>query len=294
MLTEPMTLYKLMNLYMLKQVNFPLTNAQLTNFFTEHEYTTYFTLQQALNELEDAGLVHKEASHNSTRYDITKEGEETLNFFGKNISSAIIEDMDQYLKENKFRLREEVGTTADFYRGTNQDYIVHCEVRENKTTLIRLDLSVPDKEQAETMCNAWKTKSQEIYAHVMRTSCPEPASKACRYSRQLSRSLPVLPATAPPLSILSYTDMICSFSSSSICLALSPGFFSQMSYTVPASLYPSPRFRMTQSLVSPAFFRRWILAIMNRLSRSASFFWEARCSLSPACVSAPAFPAFCL
>ena len=75
MLTEPMTLYKLMNLYLLKQVNFPLTNAQLTSFFTEHDYTTYFTLQQALNELEDAGLIHKEASHSSTRYDITKEGE---------------------------------------------------------------------------------------------------------------------------------------------------------------------------------------------------------------------------
>ena len=123
MLTEPMTLYKLMNLYLLKQVNFPLTNAQLTSFFTEHDYTTYFTLQQALNELEDAGLIHKEASHSSTRYDITKEGEETLNFFGKNISPAIISDMDEYLKENKFRLREEVGTTADFYKGTNQDYI---------------------------------------------------------------------------------------------------------------------------------------------------------------------------
>lgn len=37
MLTEPMTLYKLMNLYLLKQVNFPLTNAQLTSFFTEHD-----------------------------------------------------------------------------------------------------------------------------------------------------------------------------------------------------------------------------------------------------------------
>ena len=32
MLAEPMTLYKLMNLYMLHQVNFPLTNAQLSNF----------------------------------------------------------------------------------------------------------------------------------------------------------------------------------------------------------------------------------------------------------------------
>ena len=101
MLTEPMTLYKLMNLYLLKQVNFPLTNAQLTSFFTEHDYTTYFTLQQALNELEDAGLIHKEASHSSTRYDITKEGEETLNFFGKNISPAIINDMDEYLKEKR-------------------------------------------------------------------------------------------------------------------------------------------------------------------------------------------------
>ena len=64
MLTEPMTLYKLMNLYMLKQVNFPLSNAQLTSFFTEHEYTTYFTLQQALNELEEAGLIHKDREAN--------------------------------------------------------------------------------------------------------------------------------------------------------------------------------------------------------------------------------------
>ena len=164
MLNEPMTLYKLMNLYMLKQVNFPLTNAQLTNFFTEHEYTTYFTLQQALNELEDAGLIH-----NSTRYEITREGEETLNFFGKNISPAIVNDMDQYLKENKFRLREEVGTSADYYKATGQDYIVHCEVREGKTVLIRLDLALPDKEQAEAMCSNWKEKSQEIYSFAMKT-----------------------------------------------------------------------------------------------------------------------------
>ena len=169
MLNEPMTLYKLMNLYMLKQVNFPLTNAQLTNFFTEHEYTTYFTLQQALNELEDAGLIHKEPSHNSTRYEITREGEETLNFFGKNISPAIVNDMDQYLKENKFRLREEVGTSADYYKATGQVYIVHCEVRDGKTLLIRLDLALPDKEQAEAMCSNWKEKSQEIYSFAMKT-----------------------------------------------------------------------------------------------------------------------------
>ena len=160
MLAEPMTLYKLMNLYMLHQVNFPLTNAQLSNFFLDREYTTYFTLQQALNELLDAGLVKKETMRNSSRYEITKEGEETLEFFGKNISPAIVSDMDEYLKQNRFRMRNEVGLISDFYKSTNQDYIVHCEVREGKAVLVNLDISVPDKEQAEIMCNHWKDRSQ--------------------------------------------------------------------------------------------------------------------------------------
>ena len=146
MLSEPMTLYKLMILYMLKQVNFPLTSAQLSNFFLEHEYTTYFTLNQALSELLEAKLLYVESNHNSSRY----------------------EDMDGYLKENKFRLRNEVGVTANYYKSTNHDYIVHCEVREGKSCLINLELSVPDKDQAEIMCDHWKSKSQEIYAFAMK------------------------------------------------------------------------------------------------------------------------------
>ena len=173
MLAEPMTLYKLMNLYMLHQVNFPLTNAQLSNFFLDREYTTYFTLQQALNELLDAGLVKKETMRNSSRYEITKEGEETLEFFGKNISPAIVSDMDEYLKQNRFRMRNEGGLISDFYKSTNQDYIVHCEVREGKAVLVNLDISVPDKEQAEIMCNHWKDRSQEIYAYVMKSLMSE-------------------------------------------------------------------------------------------------------------------------
>ena len=129
MLSDPITLYKLMILYMLDHVNFPLTNSQLTDFFLDHEYTTYFTLQQALNELLEAG----------------------------------------YLKENKFRLRNEVGVISDFYKSTNQDYIVHCEVREGKSVLIGFDLSVPDKDQAETMASHWKERSQDIYSYVMKT-----------------------------------------------------------------------------------------------------------------------------
>ena len=172
-MAEPLTLYKLIILYMLKKVDFPLTNAHISEFVLDQEYTTYFTLQQASNELLYAGLVKKETMRNSSRYEITKEGEETLEFFGKNISPAIVSDMDEYLKQNRFRMRNEVGLISDFYKSTNQDYIVHCEVREGKAVLVNLDISVPDKEQAEIMCNHWKDRSQEIYAYVMKSLMSE-------------------------------------------------------------------------------------------------------------------------
>ena len=168
MLTEPLTLYKLMTLYMLKQVKFPLSGSQLSEFFLDQEYTNYFTLQQVLGELKEAHLITAETIRNSSRYQITREGEETLSFFGKKISPAIVEDMDAFLKANKVRLRDEVGVTSEYYKAGSQDYIVHCEVREGRSTLIELNISVPDKEQAEDMCSRWSVSNQEIYSFIMK------------------------------------------------------------------------------------------------------------------------------
>ena len=78
------------------------------------------------------------------------------------------EDIDAFLQENKIKLRNEIGVTADYYRSTNQDYIVECRVREGKSTLIHLEVSVPDKEEAEHMCTKWEEENQAIYAFVMK------------------------------------------------------------------------------------------------------------------------------
>ena len=169
MLSEPLTLYKLMILHMLKQVKFPLSNSQMSDFFLTKEYTTFFTLQQALSELLESNLIKKELVRNSSRYQITREGEETLAFFGNQISDAIIEDIRQFLNDNKVHLREEVSLVSDFYKSTNHDYIVHCEIREGSSSLISMDISVPGKDQAEAMCLNWSRHNQEIYSFVMST-----------------------------------------------------------------------------------------------------------------------------
>ncbi len=169
MLSETVTLYKLMVLHMLKKVNFPLSNAQMSEFFLGKDYTNYFTFQQVINELLEANLISVETIRNTSRYEITKEGEEALQFFGNKLSDGITDDIEEFLKENKFKMRNETGIVADYYKSTNMDYVVHCEVREGKQTLFELNVSVPSEEQAVNMCNRWKGNSQEIYSFVMKS-----------------------------------------------------------------------------------------------------------------------------
>ena len=41
-------------------------------------------------------------------------------------------------------------------------------IKEGKTTLIDLTLNVPTESAAQTLCENWKRKSQEVYAAVMK------------------------------------------------------------------------------------------------------------------------------
>lgn len=168
-MTEPLTLYKLIVLYMLTKVTFPLTSGQITSFILDQGYTTYFTLQQALSELADSDLVHTQSIKNTTQYEITDEGRETLSFFQNKISKAIRSDIDAYLKAHKLELRSEVSVLADYSKTSQGEYAVRCVVKEKEADLIDLTLTVPLKEQAVSICNHWEGKCQEVYAYLMKT-----------------------------------------------------------------------------------------------------------------------------
>ena len=87
-MSESFTLYKLIVLYMLKKLDFPLTNGQISEFILEKGYTTYFTLQQAISEMVEAGFIREETTHNRTLYHLTEDGAQTIQFFKNNISPA--------------------------------------------------------------------------------------------------------------------------------------------------------------------------------------------------------------
>ena len=54
---EQLTLYKLMILYLIEKVDFPLSNSQISEFILDKGYTNYFTVQRAFHELEEENML---------------------------------------------------------------------------------------------------------------------------------------------------------------------------------------------------------------------------------------------
>ena len=166
-MAEPFTIYKLTILYMLDKAGFPLTNTQISNFFLEQEYTDYFRVQEVIGDLVNADLIHFESTHSNTQYTLTAAGRETLGFFKDKITDGIENDVKRFFEKNKLEFRQENFILADYYKTTNQNYDVRCQVRSDSTTVLDLTLAVTTKEQAEAICNNWKNSNEDVYAYLM-------------------------------------------------------------------------------------------------------------------------------
>ena len=167
-MTAPFTTYKLIVLYMLKNLESSLTNSQITDFILDREYTNYFNLQQAIHELVSADLISAEKTENTSYYQITEEGRMTLSYFENDLSNEIKKEVLVYLKEIRALLpKRKIVIHADLYKTSHEVYEVICTLAENENTLIVLTLAAPSGEAAEEIARNWKGKHQRIYELLM-------------------------------------------------------------------------------------------------------------------------------
>lgn len=156
-----------MILYMLSRVSFPLTKSQVSDFMLNREYTNFYTLQQVIAELADAGMITLQTIRNRTGLHMTDEGRNTLNFFENRISDVIKTDIDAYFTENEIELRNELSITGEYYKSTTGEYEAHLVAKEKGIPLVQVTLSVPEKEMAAAICDHWQSKNQKIYQFLI-------------------------------------------------------------------------------------------------------------------------------
>ena len=167
MLQDPLTLYKLIVLYMLNRVTFPLTAAQISDFILGREYTNFITLQQVFSELTDADMISSQTVGNRTHLAITEEGQKTLHFFDNRIGTSIKQDIDAYFQENEMTLRNEISVQSHYYKSTSGEYEANLIAKDRNITLVNLTLSVPTEELARGICENWQAKNTNIYQYLV-------------------------------------------------------------------------------------------------------------------------------
>ncbi|MCH4191920.1 MAG: DUF4364 family protein [Butyrivibrio sp.] len=165
--SQYLTLYKMIVLYMLNRSDVTLSKSQIYDFILENEYTTFLTLQEVFGEMRDQKLVVEKISRNRTYLELTDEGREALRFFITEINPAIIEQVDDFLKKNRIRLRNESSILADYAKRTSGEYVAHLVAKEHDEPIIDLSLAVPTEEMAAFVCDRWQKESQTIYQYLV-------------------------------------------------------------------------------------------------------------------------------
>lgn len=169
MLDTSISLYKLILLFAIDVVNFPLSNTQISEMIVGFDYMSYFHVQEALYQLIDSHYITVESVRNTSYYRITAEGKETLSYFGGEISQEIKKEIRDYLRENRYELRNTSQTRSDYRLNANHEYEVVCSILENNEDLFKLTVTVPTEEAARRMCNNWEKESASLYAGIMKT-----------------------------------------------------------------------------------------------------------------------------
>lgn len=162
-----LSLNKLMVLFLIEKAGLPLSNTQISEFLLESGYTDYFSLQEYLGQMIEAGLLKSSKITSHTLYDITTVGRETLEFFQNHIPESTKDDMIIYLSNNKYDIRSKFEVVADYIPQKNGEYNVSCIAREDNTNLIEINLKVSEKDEALKICDAWENNSHEIYKQLL-------------------------------------------------------------------------------------------------------------------------------
>ncbi len=164
---EDFTVNKLIILYLLAQVKMPLSISQITQIILERGYTDYFSLQQYLTELESSSFILVSKQNHSSYFEINERGSQTLDFFASRIPEFIRKELDLFIEKNWRKLKSELDIYAEYTPTKENEYVVHCKVTENQSTLIDLSLNVGSKKQAIELCSNWKENASTLYGEIL-------------------------------------------------------------------------------------------------------------------------------
>lgn len=158
---------KLLILYILKKIDTPISNSDITHIILENNLINYFALQQYLSELIQSNFINDEKEDKRHSITITSKGQKALELFINRIpdkkKKLIDEYIDSYIKE----LKNGKESFAEYLPYMDNKFIIKLKLKEDEKLLIELLLTAESNTEVNEICKNWKENANEIYRTIL-------------------------------------------------------------------------------------------------------------------------------
>lgn len=156
---------KLILLYTIhEKMNIKATD--LFDFILYHGYMDYFSLQNYMTELVDAGLVVEINQNEEVYYTTLPTGDEVLEMFRARIAHSTREDIRSYALNSELGDSPLMGVDAEIEKINEGHYEVHCRVLDYDRAVMDFLKQASSEEMANKVRNNWLQKGMSVYLNI--------------------------------------------------------------------------------------------------------------------------------
>jgi len=160
-------------LYVLKEIDIDTPGALLTDILLEPRMMNYFTMQSALCDLVDSQMVLSiKDSDGIPLYSCSKKGLEVLSALSDTLPSALKDTYKRRVHKEKDNIKKSIEINASHFVGNDGQIYCRCFIREGNTYVTDLRIPAVSKEEAESICENWKSNTSEVFLKVIKAMLP--------------------------------------------------------------------------------------------------------------------------
>lgn len=165
--SETLAENKVLILYVLSNVNKPITSDALYSIVTSAIDLNYFYFQQFLLDLLEVKYIVKYQKEAQDVYEITESGKNTLDLTLDILPGIIKLKVDTNFKTNIETVENQESIIAEYTPKSENEYEIECKIVENGEIVFEIKIYAYSREQAQKIVDNWKKNAIKLYPEML-------------------------------------------------------------------------------------------------------------------------------
>ena len=158
---------KVLILYILNNVNKPITSDALYSIITSAIDLNYFYFKQFLLDLIEVKYIVKYEKETQDVYEITETGKNTLDLTLDILPGIIKLKVDTNFKTNVESFENKESIIAEYTPKSENEYEIECKIVEDGEIVFEIKTYAYSREQAQSIVDNWKKNASTLYPKLL-------------------------------------------------------------------------------------------------------------------------------